>query len=92
KRYLGDEKPVIEDDIQYGAAFMRDILEALDKADDKEAAARGLGVYDWKEAEQTHDENNLAIWEAVLDVVDVWAAAQEAEEPEAEPQPAVPGE
>lgn len=67
-RYLGDPKPIIEDDRLHGVAFIRTLLEELDREDDIASREAGLDPLDWPEARQRSPENNPYIWRAVAEV------------------------
>jgi len=64
-RYLGSEKPVMEDDVFRGGSLLKALLEALDCADDVVSKQSGLDPLNWPEARQRAPENNPALWQAV---------------------------
>lgn len=67
-RYIGTREPVIRDIEFRGAVLLKDLLEALDEADDKVTTELKLEPYKWKEAIQRRPENNPHIWSAVVEV------------------------
>lgn len=68
-RYIGNTKTVIEDDVLYGSAFTKKLLESLDRTDDVASQENNLEPYGWKEARQRSAENNPYIWSATVEVV-----------------------
>lgn len=64
-RYVGADKPIIEDDVFYGAQFLKVLLEELDRQDDVASREGKLNPLDWPEARQRAAENNRYIWNAV---------------------------
>jgi len=67
-RYVGDPKPIVEDDRHHGSAFIKALLEELDRADDIASAEAKLDPLDWPESQQRSPKNNHLIWEAVMSV------------------------
>ena len=66
--YIGTNDPIIRD-IQFrGALLLRQLLEALDEADDKVTASLELEPFAWKEVRQRSPDNNPYVWSAVIDV------------------------
>jgi len=66
--YLGDDRPIVEDDVFYGAAFLRRFLDELDRIDDIASQCRGLDPAGWRDAEQKSAANNPYIWAGVVNV------------------------
>lgn len=67
-RYVGDPKPIVEDDRHHGSAFIKVLFQALDHADDIASAEANLDPLDWPESQQRSPKNNHFIWEAVMSV------------------------
>lgn len=67
-RYLGDPRPIMEDERLYGTALIRALLEELDRSDDIASREAGLDPLDWPEARQRGPENNRFIWDALASV------------------------
>ena len=65
-RYVGIDAAVVEDDVLYGAAFVKALLEELDRMDDVASRENGLDPLNWKESRQMSPENNRYVWAAVL--------------------------
>ena len=68
--YLDSAKPIINDDVFYGASLLKALLEELDRADDVISQEEGLDPLNWPEARQRAPQNNRVIWEALLKVVE----------------------
>lgn len=67
-RYAGSDKPIIEDDVFYGARFLKALFEELDRQDDVASREGKLNPLDWPEARQRAAENNHYIWNAIVSV------------------------
>jgi hypothetical protein len=67
-RYVGSNEPVIRDTKSHGSLFVKQLLEAMDAADDKTREDRNLDPLFWKEDEQRSAENNPYMWSAVIEV------------------------
>lgn len=67
-RYIGSDKPIVEDDVFHGARFLKALLEELDRQDDVASREGKLNPLDWPEARQRAAENNYYIWNAVVSV------------------------
>jgi hypothetical protein len=67
-RYVGSNEPVIRDTKFHGVLFVKQLLEAMDAADDKTSEDRNLDPLFWKEDEQRSAENNPYMWAAVIEV------------------------
>lgn len=67
-RYIGSQKPIFKDDVFYGAAFLKALLEELDRADDVVAQEKDFNPLDWPEIQQRSSENNPVIWNAAVKV------------------------
>jgi len=66
--YIGTNDPIISDRQFHGALLLRQLLEALDEADDKVTASLEIEPFGWKEAQQRSPDNNPYVWSAVIDV------------------------
>lgn len=66
--YIGTYEPIIRDTQFRGAPLLKDLLEALDEADDTVSAALDLEPFAWKESRQRSPDNNPYVWAAVIDV------------------------
>jgi len=66
-KYIRSSKPVIEDDVLYGSLFMKQLLEALDRADDIASRDNKLEPFGWKESRQRAADNNPCIWSATVE-------------------------
>jgi len=60
--------PVVKDTKFQGAKLLRELLEALDEADDTANQAYELTQYEWKEVQQRSAENNAYIWNEVVEL------------------------
>jgi hypothetical protein len=67
-RYIGTNEPVVRDAEFHGGLFVKQLLEAMDAADDKASADRKLDPLFWKEDQQRSADNNPYMWAAVVDV------------------------
>ena len=68
QRYVGSNEPVTQDTKFQGGLFVKQLLEAMDAADDKISEDRNLDPLFWKEDEQRSPENNPYMWAAVIEV------------------------
>lgn len=66
--YVGGQVPIIEDDTLYGSAFIKALLEELDRMDNVASRENSLDPLNWQEARQKSPENNKYIWSAVMNV------------------------
>jgi hypothetical protein len=65
-RYIGSDRPIVEDNTFHGARFLKALLEELDREDDVASRDGKLNSLDWPEARQRAAENNRYIWSAVI--------------------------
>ncbi|MDR2239751.1 MAG: hypothetical protein LBE33_04850 [Zoogloeaceae bacterium] len=65
KTYL-DGAVVVEDDVLHGAAFMKDLLEELDKASLEVSQKKGWDRYKWREADQKDPSHDADVARATL--------------------------
>ncbi len=65
-RYISSKKRVIKDELVYGAAFMKALLQQLARGSELEAQKHGLKRFFWKERRQKSALNNWPIWQALL--------------------------
>jgi hypothetical protein len=73
-QYPGSSKPVIEDDVFYGAKLLKTLLEELDREDNVVSQASNLDPLNWSETRQNAPENNRHLWQALLNVSRRFAA------------------
>lgn len=66
--YIGHREPIVRDVQFRGVLFVKQLLEALDEADDLVSTELNLEPHSWKEAQQRSPDNNPYIWSAVIDV------------------------
>jgi len=66
--YVGGGGPVIQDDTFWGAAFLKSLLEELDRMDDVASRDCGLNPSGWRDARRKSAENNPYVWAAVMNV------------------------
>jgi hypothetical protein len=59
---------VITDRENLGKSFIKNLLEELERVDDKAARSRRINNKNWKESEQRSEKNNLYIWQAINSV------------------------
>ena len=67
-RYLNGA-PVFLQDRVYGAQFMQDLLEGLDRQDDLVSARLGFQTLFWKESDQRSAQHNPYLWEGILSLL-----------------------
>jgi len=67
-QYVGMQSRVVEDNVLYGAAFVKELLAELDREDDVASRELGLDPTDWKEKQQHSPANSPYIWAAVMRV------------------------
>jgi hypothetical protein len=67
-RYVGSGKPVIEDDLFFGAPWIKPLLEEFEHEDHLVSQEEKLDPLDWPEARQHSPQSNPRIWKAVLAV------------------------
>ena len=48
---------------------MRDLLDALDEADDRATQVYGVTEFEWKESLQHDEKNNVYLWGEVVNLV-----------------------
>ncbi len=65
-QYIGTESEIVKDTKFNGTELVRELLEALDKADDRATQAYGVTEFEWKEALQRDEKNNAYLWEEVV--------------------------
>ena len=66
--YIGTDEPIVRDTQFYGALLVKQLLEALDEADDKVSADLNLEPFAWKESQQRSPNTYPYMWSAVVDV------------------------
>jgi hypothetical protein len=66
--YIGTNSPIIRDTEFRGRALLKQLLEALDEADDRMTADLMLEPFAWKEAEQRSADTYPYMWAAIIDV------------------------
>ncbi|NGZ06428.1 MAG: hypothetical protein G8237_08730 [Magnetococcales bacterium] len=63
-RYVSGKK-MVQDDKLPGVAFMRAVLEGLDKLDDQISTAQGLTPFGWSESMQRDQKHDLPMWKLI---------------------------
>lgn len=82
-RYVGSGKPVVQDDLFFGAKWIKSLLEEFEREDHVISQEEKLDPLDWPEARQRAAQSNPRIWKAVV-------AVQQRLAPGAAPLPPVP--
>lgn len=68
---------IITDKKNLGKNFIKNLLEELDRTDDRAAFSRGIPNKNWKESEQRSSKNNAYIWQAILNVSNKYPPSEE---------------